>query len=78
MKKIRSFSNALDVVTVGVVHDLNLAARFADQIIVIDDGRVVAAGTPEEVLTIERIQEIFGVVASILTDKNGSMQLVFD
>ena len=33
MKRIRSFTNTADVVTVGVVHDLNLAARFADQIL---------------------------------------------
>ena len=42
MAMVRSFTGAPDVVTVGVVHDLNLAARFADQIVLLDRGQVVA------------------------------------
>src|SRR6185369_9805789 len=61
MKRIRSFTDAADVVTVGVVHDLNLAARFADQILMLNGGRIVASGTPSEALTTERIEQVFGV-----------------
>src|SRR4029078_9533024 len=46
MKKVRAVSNASDVVTVGVVHYLNLAARFADQIVLLNHGRFVAGGGP--------------------------------
>src|SRR4051794_6764896 len=42
MKKVRQFTKARDVVTIGVVHDLNLAARFADQVVILNGGRVVA------------------------------------
>ena len=55
LKKIRAFAEAPDVVTIGVVHDLNLAARFADHIVLINEARVIANGTPVEVLTAERI-----------------------
>src|ERR671929_2395337 len=61
MKKVRDFSNQEDVVAVGVVHDLNLAARFADQIVLLNHGRLVAGGTAAEVLTTERIRDAFGV-----------------
>jgi len=44
MKKVRNFTDASDVVTVGVVHDLNLAARFAGQVVLLNEGRVVAKG----------------------------------
>ncbi|MFN2598628.1 MAG: heme ABC transporter ATP-binding protein, partial [Pyrinomonadaceae bacterium] len=57
MKKVRAFTDASDVVTVGVVHDLNLAARFADQLVLLDGGRVVAAGSAPDVLTAERIRQ---------------------
>src|SRR4051812_9287339 len=61
MKKVREFTSAPDVVTVGVVHDLSLAARFADQIVVLNEGKVAAVGPPAEVLNAELILEVFDV-----------------
>jgi iron complex transport system ATP-binding protein len=78
MKKVRRFADAPDVVTVGVVHDLNLAARFADQIVLLNDGRVVATGTSAEVLTAERIREVFGVEPTFVPVKQGGIHLIFD
>jgi len=63
-------------VTVGVVHDLNLAARFADHIVLLHEARVVAHGTPTEVLTSERIQDVFGVTPTFVESDSG-MHLVF-
>jgi iron complex transport system ATP-binding protein len=78
MKKIRAFSSAPDVVTVGVVHDLNLAARFADQIVLVDEGTIVASGAPNEVLTKDSITSVFGVTPSFLTDGANGSYIVFD
>ena len=78
MKKVRGFTDAPDVVTVGVVHDLNLAARFADQIVLLDQGRVVAAGTAAEVLTAERIRGVFGVEPTFVPVEQSGVHLVFD
>jgi iron complex transport system ATP-binding protein len=78
MKKVRAFTDAPDVVTVGVVHDLNLAARFADQIVLLDRGRVVATGTAAEVLTAERIREVFGVEPTFVPVEQSGVHLVFD
>jgi iron complex transport system ATP-binding protein len=50
-----------------IVHDLAAAARFADRVIMMEGGRLVAAGPPREVLTPERIAEVFAVEA-IITD----------
>src|SRR5438132_8240711 len=47
--------------SVGVVHDLNLGARFADQIVLLDQGQVVAVGGPSEVLTLRNIRKVFDV-----------------
>ncbi len=78
MKKVRAFADAADVVTVGVVHDLNLAARFADQIVLLDNARVVAAGSPAEVLTAERIREVFGVEPTFVPVEHSGLHLIFD
>jgi iron complex transport system ATP-binding protein len=46
---------------VVVVHDLNLAAYVADEIVLLDRGRITAEGRPEDVLTAERIRAVFGL-----------------
>lgn len=76
LKKIRAFAAASDVVTVGVVHDLNLAARFADHIVLLNEARVITQGTAAEVLTSERIQDVFGVTPTFVESDSG-VHLVF-
>ncbi len=48
-----------------VVHDLNLAARYADSIVMMKRGRVVVQGDPEGVLTRENLSDVFGVQAIV-------------
>ena len=48
------------------LHDLNLAASFADTVVVLSAGRVVAAGAPASVLTAEIIGDVYGVTATVL------------
>lgn len=50
----------------AALHDLNHAAAFADRVVVISEGRVRSAGTPQEVLTPELIAAIWGVDAEVL------------
>jgi iron complex transport system ATP-binding protein len=45
----------------AVLHDIGLAAHFFPRLVLLDRGRIVADGTPSEVLTPERIREVFGV-----------------
>ena len=53
---------------VMVLHDLNLAARYADRLIAMSQGRVHAAGEPAEVLTSEVVQEVFGMGSRVIVD----------
>jgi iron complex transport system ATP-binding protein len=78
MKKVRGFAGSPDVVTVGVVHDLNLAARFADQIILLNHGRTVATGTAAEVLTASHIRDVFGVEPTFVPVEQSGVHLIFD
>ncbi len=50
---------------VVVVHDLNLAAYVADEIVLLDRGRITAEGRPEDVLTAERIRAVFGLDVAV-------------
>ena len=56
---------ARGVGVVMVLHDLNLAARCADKLVVFDGGLIAAQGSPEEILTEQLIQQVFGVKAII-------------
>jgi iron complex transport system ATP-binding protein len=70
--------NQLTAVTAN--HDLELASRFCDRIIVLDHGRIVADGPPEAVLTPDRLATVFGVVAHVRPDPvtNGLMIQVIE
>jgi iron complex transport system ATP-binding protein len=57
------------------LHDLNLAARFADQLIFLHDGTIRAAGPPLEVLTAELLEAVYGVVADVWTTADGVPQV---
>jgi iron complex transport system ATP-binding protein len=78
MKKVRAFADQPDVVVVGVVHDLNLAARFADRLVLLHHGRVLAAGAHEDVLTEPLLMEAFGVKPQVARTEEGTEYLVFE
>ncbi|HVW46829.1 MAG TPA: ABC transporter ATP-binding protein [Solirubrobacterales bacterium] len=56
---------SLELATVAALHDLNLAAAFCDEIVVLAKGRVVATGPPPEVLTAELIDDVYDVEAIV-------------
>jgi len=63
--EILGLISKLDVTSVVALHDLNLAAMFCDSLAILQEGQVVAAGSPEEVLTQELIERVFGVRAHV-------------
>ncbi|MFP5262278.1 MAG: ABC transporter ATP-binding protein [Blastocatellia bacterium] len=58
-------------------HDLNAAARYADQIVLLQAGRVVACGPPDDVITDSAIRKIFGVQVERLTGMKGESAYLF-
>jgi len=61
---------------VAVLHDLNQAARYADHLIVMRDGRVITMGAPDEVMTEQLIEEVFGLPCTIIPDPHTGSPLV--
>ncbi|HEY6358883.1 MAG TPA: heme ABC transporter ATP-binding protein [Vicinamibacterales bacterium] len=79
MKRVKTFAAGADFVAVGVLHDLALAARFADQLVLIHEGRVLAAGSSQAVLTRENIQLAFQVEPVVVTSAATQVQhLIFE
>lgn len=67
MELLRDFhEDGKTVVT--VLHDLNQAARYADHLIVMQRGKVITTGMPQDVLTKELVKEVFGLDAMICPD----------
>ncbi|MGH3993429.1 MAG: ABC transporter ATP-binding protein, partial [Pseudonocardiaceae bacterium] len=61
---------------VMVLHDLNLAARYASRLIAMRAGRIVAQGTPADVLTEDMLREVFELDAQVVTDPVAATPLV--
>lgn len=62
---LRELARERGLLTVAVTHDLNLARRYSDRVVVLDQGRLVADGAPEPTLTRELLREVFAVEAEV-------------
>lgn len=59
-----------------VLHDVNQAARYADHLVAMRDGQVVATGPPADVLTPALLADVFGVHCRVLTDPDSATPLI--
>ncbi|QQR37096.1 ABC transporter ATP-binding protein [Devosia oryziradicis] len=65
---VRQLNSEFGRTIVLVLHDLNLAARYADQLVFLRDGVVAASGKPEELMVEDLIARVFDVDAMVITD----------
>lgn len=61
---------------VAVLHDLNMAARYATHVVAMRDGSILAQGSPAEVFTTERIRQVFDLDALVLADPENGRPLI--
>jgi iron complex transport system ATP-binding protein len=54
-----------ELITVMVSHDLNLAMRYSDKMLILKDGKIFSAGIPREVLTVDALKDVYGIKAEI-------------
>ena len=71
MADMRRLCRAREMITVVVLHDLNLAARFADRLVVLGDDLPTVAGSPGEILTASLLARVYGVDARVGRDEDG-------
>lgn len=63
---------------VAAIHDLNIAAMYCDRIVAIQDGNIIAEGTPQEVLTTDLIQSLYRVRAKVFPRDDGRPAIIFE
>ena len=65
---VRQLNHERGRTVVAVLHDLNQAARYADHLIAMKAGRIVARGRPSEVVTAELVRDVFGLESVVVPD----------
>lgn len=73
LERVRHLAHAGGKGVVVALHDLNLAARFADRVAVLDRGRLVADGPPSSVLSTDLLREVWGIVAELRLDPRSGL-----
>ena len=67
----------LDKTVLCAVHDLNIAAMYCDRLYALREGRIVASGTPEQVITPEVIHALYDVDARVVEDEDGLRHVLY-
>ena len=67
----------LNRTVISAIHDLNIAAMYCTRLVVMKDGKVVTQGTPRQVLTPELIREVYEVEATVSTDAQGILRILY-
>ncbi|SPE57476.1 putative siderophore transport system ATP-binding protein YusV [Streptomyces netropsis] len=65
---VRQLNHERGRTVVAVLHDLNQAARYADHLVAMKAGRVIARGRPSEIVTAELVREVFGLDSVVVPD----------
>lgn len=75
MEIMREVTRSHNAAMIIAVHDLNLAYRYADVVVMLDHGKRTGYGRPEEILTPENIETVYGVTACMVENEYGRFLL---
>ena len=75
LQTVRDYTKEHNITTLMVLHDLNLAHRFADQTMILESGNVSAFGDTHEVLTADQIAQSYGVHCEVFIGSDGSRSI---
>ncbi|URQ62603.1 ABC transporter ATP-binding protein [Pantoea alhagi] len=78
MDLVRRETRLRNIVTLVVVHDINIALRHAEHVLMLQQGRLIADGEPEKVITAESLAKVYGVRGRIERCSQGSPQVLID
>jgi len=64
---IRNLRSGKSMAVLAALHDLNLAAQYCDRLVMLNEGRIYAEGTPSEVITAKNVAEVYGAESCVYT-----------
>ncbi|MOA35109.1 Iron(3+)-hydroxamate import ATP-binding protein FhuC [compost metagenome] len=77
MDLVASWKKEQGLTVISVMHDLNLASLYCDRLLILNEGKVVAEGTPDEILVPETVESVFDVKShSVIHPDTGVPQLL--
>jgi len=65
MEILRSLVRKRDLTAIIAIHDLNMAARYSDRVMMMKKGKIIASGKPDAVMTGKNLEEVYGVKANV-------------
>ncbi|MBP3386725.1 MAG: ABC transporter ATP-binding protein [Candidatus Methanomethylophilaceae archaeon] len=78
IRLLKKLSIKKNIVVIMISHDLNLAAKYSDNIIMMADGGVFAVGTPKDVITEDNIRSVYGVEAELVEHDGRPHMIIID
>ncbi|WP_426505507.1 ABC transporter ATP-binding protein [Serratia proteamaculans] len=78
MDLVRKETRKRNIITVVVVHDINIALRHGDHVLMLQDGELIADGAPEQVITPQSLARVYGVRGRIERCSQGTPQVLID
>ena len=77
-KLLKRLTQEKGILTFMISHDINIAAKYSDQIVMMHQGKIFATGTPEEVITEENLRAVYGVESKIVDDEGSPHVILRD
>lgn len=75
--QLMDFVRGLDRTILSAIHDLNIASMYCDRLYVMKEGKIVASGTPQNILTSALIRQVYEVDADVVTDSSGLLRVLY-
>jgi len=77
-KLLKKMVSEKGILTIMISHDINIAAKYSDEIIMMHDGKIFATGTPEEVITEDNLRTVYGVECVVVEDQGSPHVILRD
>ena len=76
MSRVRTMAKKKKITSIAVIHDLNLASMFCDELIIMKEGRAKYRGIPKDILTESILMEVYNLKCKIINDKQGNPYVI--
>ena len=68
-KMLKRLTEDKDILVIMISHDINIAAKYSDEIIMLHDGSIYAVGTPDEVINEDNLKVVYQVECKVIEDE---------